>query len=640
MDRAVSLPDKWREWEITEKIGTGSYGSMYKAQFVPDGSAEPGSFAALKIIEIPYDENEANAIAREHPDREERTVFYEGLIESILEEIHVMERLRDNPNAVALQAYHISHEEEFKWTIFIRMELLTPFAEYRFTEEIDEERAIQLGIDICNILEECAEYNIIHRDIKPENILVDDEGRFKLGDFGIARRMELTAVDLSLKGTFAYMAPEVYHGETYDARADQYSLGIVLYRIMNNNRDPLIPADTQMVSFKDREEALRERMDGEVLPNPPKASETFGRIIRKACSFRAENRFEKISLMKDALERCLRGEDFSISNLVEVSEVERLEMLRLKRKRRRILLVALIIAAAAVLLVCVVRMQTGKTDDEIMIEESRSLENNIKETGIRKDNALKEVDISEVSERLDALNVSPEADEVLGIIDKYETEAKAKNEDGRGNFDQYASSLFYLEDDTALGLSVNYHSAVDEVTNTEQTRDMYTLYYLTKTGGSWERHSSGEVPEGVWEKVYETCLPEKFADAFAAGRNHCDYLDAYWACSDAFYESGIALVSGALWQNEDGSADVYMIVRNGTSHPCAEYAYWNCVEDENKGEIVKAWGHLDPGEVGAEASGISGYILHYDADEVISGTAPWTPCGVWNYTSGNNSNYE
>ena len=88
-----------------------------------------------------------------------------------------------------------------------------------------------MGVDICKALELYQKYNIIHRDIKPENIFVSDNGDFKLGDFGIARTIEKTMSDLSKKGTYNYMAPEVYQGGEYGFSVDLYSLGIVLYRI-------------------------------------------------------------------------------------------------------------------------------------------------------------------------------------------------------------------------------------------------------------------------------------------------------------------------------------------------------------------------------------------------------------------------
>ena len=98
-------------------------------------------------------------------------------------------------------------------------------------EKLTEEDVLRLGIDLCRALEYCQKQNIIHRDIKPENIFVSRFGEFKLGDFGIARNWDRGASGLSKKGTFSYMAPEMYKGEEYDSRADIYSLGIVLYKL-------------------------------------------------------------------------------------------------------------------------------------------------------------------------------------------------------------------------------------------------------------------------------------------------------------------------------------------------------------------------------------------------------------------------
>ena len=69
--------------------------------------------------------------------------------------------------------------------------------------------------------------------MKPENIFVSRFGDFKLGDFGIAREQAHTMSNMSKKGTYSYMAPEIYKGEKYDSSIDIYSLGIVLYKLMN-----------------------------------------------------------------------------------------------------------------------------------------------------------------------------------------------------------------------------------------------------------------------------------------------------------------------------------------------------------------------------------------------------------------------
>src|SRR5699024_9189261 len=153
----------------------------------------------------------------------------------------------------------------------IRMELLKPLNEYTRKRTITRQDVIRLGIDLCKALELCQKYNIIHRDVKPENIFISDAGDYKLGDFGIARTVEKTTSGLSNKGTYTYMAPEVYKGEAYGSTVDIYSLGIVLYRLLNGNRTPFLPAAPAPITHADRENALVKRLSGAVLPPPSHA---------------------------------------------------------------------------------------------------------------------------------------------------------------------------------------------------------------------------------------------------------------------------------------------------------------------------------------------------------------------------------
>ena len=108
----------------------------------------------------------------------------------------------------------VEKKDEIGWDIYIRMELLTPFNSYVCDKTLSEQEVIKLGIDLCTALELCARRNIIHRDIKPENIFVNPFGDFKLGDFGIARKLENVTGGLSQKGTYNYMAPEIEKGQS------------------------------------------------------------------------------------------------------------------------------------------------------------------------------------------------------------------------------------------------------------------------------------------------------------------------------------------------------------------------------------------------------------------------------------------
>lgn len=77
---------------------------------------------------------------------------------------------------------------------------------------------------------------ILHRDVKPENVFLADDGRIKLGDFGLARSADAATATDSLLGTIAYVAPELITRGQVDARADVYASGIMLYEMLTGHQ--------------------------------------------------------------------------------------------------------------------------------------------------------------------------------------------------------------------------------------------------------------------------------------------------------------------------------------------------------------------------------------------------------------------
>lgn len=293
----------WNDWKIVEKIGEGSFGKVYKAEQVKDGKTY---YSAIKVISIPGNQSEVDSVRAELKDDEAVRAYFRALVDDCTEEVLMMIRLHGDSNIVSVEDCKVvDYLDEIGWDIFIRMEYLTSFTEYYSENPIVEEDVIRLGIDISKALENCKKRNVIHRDIKAENIFRNEKGEFKLGDFGIARQMERTMSALSKKGTFSYMAPEMYRGEQYDHRADLYSLGIVLYKLRNRNRLPFINLNKQLITYRDKENALTRRMSGEKLAMPVEASEELAEIILKACEFKVEDRYASASGMRRDLEALL-----------------------------------------------------------------------------------------------------------------------------------------------------------------------------------------------------------------------------------------------------------------------------------------------------------------------------------------------
>ena len=301
------LSEIWPEWSVERKIGKGAYGVVYEAKRT-DHAVE--SKAAIKVITIPENESELASLRAEGLSEDDTKKYLEGIVNDFVKEIQLMESFKGVQNIVSVEDYKVvekTGESEIGWTIYIRMELLTPFNDYLADRTLTEKEVIQLGIDICSALELCARQKVIHRDIKPENIFVNQFGSYKLGDFGIARKLENVTGGMSQKGTYNYMAPEVEKGGQYDLTVDLYSLGLVLYRLLNHNLLPFLSSENQL-SPNGRMEAVRKRMDGAELPPPEEASEAMAQVILKACSYEPSGRYQSASEMKQALERVTAGE--------------------------------------------------------------------------------------------------------------------------------------------------------------------------------------------------------------------------------------------------------------------------------------------------------------------------------------------
>lgn len=289
MDKELPI-SPWPEWKIVSKIGEGSFGRVYKAQRTEKGRS---FYSAIKIITIPASKGELDSVRSESGDEKSVRGYFENLVEECIQEVSTMEYFRGNSHIVSVEDYKVmEYLDEIGWDIFIRMEYLTSFMEYYAGKNLTEKEVMKLGIDLCRSLEYCGQLHIIHRDIKPENIFVSRFGDFKLGDFGIARELEKTMSTLSKKGTYSYMAPEMYRGEQYDSRVDIYALGLVLYKLMNHNRLPFLNLEKQLITYRDKENALTRRMSGETPPPPVDAGEAFGSVILKACAYDAKERYQ------------------------------------------------------------------------------------------------------------------------------------------------------------------------------------------------------------------------------------------------------------------------------------------------------------------------------------------------------------
>ena len=291
----------WDSWYIKDLIGEGSYGKVFRIE--KRDNIGNVSVDALKAITIPSSQDEVDELLTSM-SKEDVSIYFDKYVKDLSREIVLMSDLSGNSNIVNYKEHEVfRHENGVGWDILIRMELLTALNPYITANgPLDEQRVIRLGIDICKALEICKQDKIIHRDIKPANIFIAEKGNFKLGDFGIARIASESTGASTKAGTPNYMAPEVYWGKKYTDNVDTYSLGIVMYQLLNKNRLPFMPAPPAQITPMDRDRAMMQRLSGASLPPPLNASALLANIVLKACAPSPADRYESPTQMRQELE--------------------------------------------------------------------------------------------------------------------------------------------------------------------------------------------------------------------------------------------------------------------------------------------------------------------------------------------------
>ena len=299
----IRLP--WPDWKIVKYLGGGAYGKVYEIERNISGMQER---AALKIVSRPKDESEIEEDDKNGYDHESIVAKYTEILQDYIQEYKLMKELQGQSNIVSCDDFALEKNPNgIGGKIYIRMELLTPLQKVTKERLLSEEEVIKLGKDICKALILCENRNIIHRDIKPDNVMISSFGDYKLGDFGVSKVMGHTTAG-TMTGTEGYIAPEVLHMEKYGKEVDIYSLGIVMYWLLNNRRMPFIEATGKLTPSKVNEASLR-RYQGEKIPAPYNGSAELKQIVLKACEYRPKDRYTSAQEMYDALDS-LKGAAF------------------------------------------------------------------------------------------------------------------------------------------------------------------------------------------------------------------------------------------------------------------------------------------------------------------------------------------
>lgn len=207
---------------------------------------------------------------------------------------------------------------------FLLEELCQPLHKYRRAHRLDASDIFYIGMEICSALEQCQARGVAHLDVQPRNIFFREPNHFVLGDFSSALRQSRLSGEKNLRGTLAFMAPEVYLGRKYSIQSDLYSLALVIYCMLNNNRMPFV--DESGI-----EEGIRRRLHREVLPPVNGACDAFNEKLSEALNPEPEERFDNPEAMREWLHKCMKEASY-LEEMQRDSPSYRLEALRRYRE--------------------------------------------------------------------------------------------------------------------------------------------------------------------------------------------------------------------------------------------------------------------------------------------------------------------
>lgn len=292
------------QYRVEELIGRGGMGAVYRAtQLVLERPV------AIKILPAEMAEQE--------------------FLVRFQREARMLAKLQ-HPGIVGIYDFGQTREGQ----LYLAMEFVDgqDLAQMLRSHSLTPSRALDLTVQICESLQYAHSQGVIHRDVKPANILVTQDGRAKLADFGLARPMGDTPgtlmVSLVVRGTPDYMAPEQREGRA-DNRADIYSLGVLLYEMLTGRR-PKGVFDPPSIKVQ-----VDARLD---------------QVVIRALQQEPDRRYQHVSEMKTDVERIRDTPGESKEITAPIPSEEPIELERCTRRRPAKRSVILTLAAALALL--------------------------------------------------------------------------------------------------------------------------------------------------------------------------------------------------------------------------------------------------------------------------------------------------
>ncbi len=257
-------------YEILEVIGSGGMAVVYKAL-----CHRLNRYVAVKVLK---DEFACDIEFREHFRAESQAVA-----------------MLSHPNIVSV--YDFSRDSDCQYIVMELLEGITLKQYMQKKGALSWKEALHFATQIARALSHAHSKGIVHRDIKPQNIMVVKDGNIKVADFGIAHLQNESNCEIpETMGSIHYISPEQVHGDPVDARADIFSLGVVMYEMLTG-RLPYDGDTVEAIAILHLSQMLT--LPGDINPDIPVQLED---ITLKAMAAEIDERYQSAEGLLNDLE--------------------------------------------------------------------------------------------------------------------------------------------------------------------------------------------------------------------------------------------------------------------------------------------------------------------------------------------------
>ena len=304
---------------IEKRLGVGGMGVVYKATYTKNGAD-----VALKVLPITLSANK-------------------HLVSRFDREMKILKKLK-HPRIVQFYGGGEQDGQHFYAMEYIDGGTLGAMLKER--GRLDWQQVIEYGTQICQALQHAHEHGIVHRDLKPVNLFLGKDGKLRLGDFGIARDSDATALTASgsTVGTHAYMAPEQITGkQPISNKTDLYALGCVLFEMLTGHPPFQAPAHMELMLKHINEAAPKVR--AEVMDCPIFLEQVILQLLEKNPDKRPHDALmvevaldevvERVASQTSTMSQMTSGAGQTSIALSQISDPEELKKLLGKKRKKK-----------------------------------------------------------------------------------------------------------------------------------------------------------------------------------------------------------------------------------------------------------------------------------------------------------------